>query len=143
MSVAALQQAVWKDGWYHTGDLGVIEADGYIRIADRAKDVIISGGDNISSLEIESVLSRHPAIASAAVVARPDARWGETPCAFIALRAGQSATAEAIIAYCRERLAGYEVPRTVVFGALPMTSTGKIQKYALRSRAETLTDQPT
>ena len=130
-------------GWYHTGDLGVIEADGYIRIADRAKDVIISGGENISSLEIESVLSRHPAIASAAVVARPDARWGETPCAFIALRAGQSVTAESVIAYCREHLAGYKVPRTVVFGALPMTSTGKIQKYALRSQAETLTDQPT
>ena len=125
-------------GWYHTGDLGVIEPDGYIRIADRAKDVIISGGENISSLEIESVLSRHPAIASAAVVARPSDRWGETPCAFIALREAQQATAEEIIAFCREHLAGYKVPRSVVFGALPVTSTGKIQKYALRRQAEDL-----
>lgn len=128
----------FADGWYHTGDLGVIDPDGYIRIADRAKDVIISGGENISSLEIESVLSRHPAIAASAVVARPDDTWGETPCAFIQLRPGRQASEDEIIAFCRERLAHFKCPRTVVFGPLPTTSTGKVQKYELRAKAETL-----
>jgi len=128
----------FADGWYHTGDLGMIQPDGYIKIADRAKDVIISGGENISSLEIESVLSRHPAIATSAVVARPDEKWGETPCAFVELRDGETATEDEIIAYCREKLAHFKCPRTVVFGPLPTTSTGKIQKYELRSSAENL-----
>ena len=128
----------FEGGWYHTGDLGVVEADGYIRIADRAKDVIISGGENISSLEVESVLSRHPAIAASAVVARPDDKWGETPCAFIQLREGETATEDEIIAYCRERMAHFKCPRTVVFGPLPTTSTGKVQKYELRTSAAEL-----
>ena len=128
----------FADGWYHTGDLGYVEPDGYIKIADRAKDVIISGGENISSLEVESVLSRHPAIAASAVVARPDEKWGETPCAFIELRPGEQATEDEIIAYCRERLAKFKCPKTVVFGPLPTTSTGKVQKYELRSTAEGL-----
>ncbi|MDA3919689.1 MAG: acyl-CoA synthetase [Salinisphaera sp.] len=132
---ASATAEAFADGWYHTGDLGVIEPDGYIKIADRAKDVIISGGENISSLEIESVLSRHPAIESSAVVARPDDTWGETPCAFIQLRAGEQLDVDTVIAYCRERLAHYKCPKTVVFGALPTTATGKIQKYELRDRA--------
>ena len=130
----------FEGGWYHTGDLGVVEADGYIRIADRAKDVIISGGENISSLEVESVLSRHPAIAASAVVARPDDKWGETPCAFVQLREGETATEDEIIAYCRERMAHFKCPRTVVFGPLPTTSTGKVQKYELRTSAAELGD---
>jgi len=134
----AATQAAFANDWYHTGDLGVIEADGYIKIADRAKDVIISGGENISSLEIESVLSRHPAIQTSAVVARPDDKWGETPCAFVQLKPGETLDADAVIAYCRERLAHFKCPRTVVFGELPTTATGKIQKYALRDRAAEL-----
>ncbi|MES1945737.1 AMP-dependent synthetase and ligase [Salinisphaera sp. C84B14] len=133
-------EEAFAGGWYHTGDLGYIEPDGYIKIADRAKDVIISGGENISSLEIESVLSRHPAVASSAVVARPDEKWGETPCAFIQLRDGQNASEEDIIAYCREHMAKFKCPKTVVFGPLPTTSTGKVQKYELRSQAGELND---
>ncbi|WP_348767394.1 acyl-CoA synthetase [uncultured Salinisphaera sp.] len=133
-------EEAFAGGWYHTGDLGYIEPDGYIKIADRAKDVIISGGENISSLEIESVLSRHPAVASSAVVARPDEKWGETPCAFIQLRDGQKASEEDIIAYCREHMAKFKCPKTVVFGPLPTTSTGKVQKYELRSQAGELND---
>jgi len=128
----------FQNGWYHTGDLGVLEPDGYIRIKDRDKDIIISGGENISSIEIENVLSKHPAVASSAVVARADEKWGETPCAFIELAAGQSASEEDIIAFCRERLARFKCPKKVVFGELPTTSTGKIQKYALRTRANQL-----
>jgi fatty-acyl-CoA synthase len=126
-------------GWFHTGDLGVVMPDGYVKIKDRSKDIIISGGENISSLEVEDVLYRHPAILSAAVVAKPDPRWGETPCAFVELRAGSSATAEEIIAHCKQHLAGFKVPRAVVFGELPRTSTGKVQKFELRARVGSVT----
>jgi fatty-acyl-CoA synthase len=122
-------------GWYHTGDLGVIHPDGYIQIKDRSKDIIISGGENISSIELEDTLYQHPAVLEAAVVARPDEHWGETPCAFIALKSGASVTQADIIAFCRSRLAGFKVPKTVVFGPLPKTATGKVQKYVLRERA--------
>ena len=109
--------------------------DGYIQIKDRSKDIIISGGENISSIEVEDVLYRHPAVLAAAVVAKPDPRWGETPCAFIELKAGATTTAEDIVAHCKQHLAGYKVPRAVVFGELPKTSTGKIQKFELRKQA--------
>ncbi|MEI7968729.1 MAG: acyl-CoA synthetase [Betaproteobacteria bacterium] len=121
-------------GWYHTGDLAVVHPDGYVHIRDRSKDIIISGGENISSIEVEDVLYRHPSILDAAVVARSDEKWGETPCAFITLREGASATEADIIAFCRERLAHYKVPRTVVFGPIDKTATGKIQKNVLRQR---------
>src|SRR5579863_6224798 len=122
-------------GWFHTGDLGVAHEDGYIEVKDRSKDIIISGGENISTIEVESVLYRHPAVMEAAVVARPDDKWGETPCAFVTLKAEAQATADDIIAFCRANMAGYKVPRTVVFGPLPKTSTGKIQKFVLREQA--------
>ncbi|MGE3873463.1 MAG: AMP-binding protein, partial [Parvibaculaceae bacterium] len=125
----------FADGWFHTGDLGVCHADGYVEVKDRSKDIIISGGENISSLEIEEVLYRHPAILEAAVVAAPDEKWGEHPCAFIDLKPGMALAAEAVIVFCRENMAHYKVPRTVIFGPLPKTATGKIQKYALRERA--------
>jgi 3-(methylthio)propionyl---CoA ligase len=128
----------FRGGWFHTGDLAVCHPDGYVEIKDRSKDIIISGGENVSSLEIEEVLYRHPAVMEAAVVARPDDKWGETPCAFVTLKPGAPAVAaEEILAWCREHLARYKVPRHVVFGALPKTSTGKIQKYVLRDRART------
>ncbi|MCA8500462.1 acyl-CoA synthetase [Burkholderia multivorans] len=119
-------------GWFHTGDLGVLTPDGYIRIKDRRKDIIISGGENISSIEVEDALYRHPAVAVAAVVAMPDPKWGEVPCAFVELRDGASATEEEIVAHCRRLLAGFKVPKAVRFGELPKTSTGKIQKFQLR-----------
>ncbi|ABX17990.1 acyl-CoA synthetase [Burkholderia multivorans] len=119
-------------GWFHTGDLGVLTPDGYIRIKDRRKDIIISGGENISSIEVEDALYRHPAVAVAAVVAMPDPKWGEVPCAFVELRDGASATEEEIVAHCRQLLAGFKVPKAVRFGELPKTSTGKIQKFQLR-----------
>ncbi|MAA98821.1 MAG: acyl-CoA synthetase [Stappia sp.] len=122
-------------GWFHSGDLGVLHPDGYIQLKDRSKDIIISGGENISSIEVEDALFRHPDVMAAAVVARPDEKWGETPCAFVELRAGSSLTAEALIAFCKEHLAGYKVPRHVVFTELPKTSTGKIQKFVLREMA--------
>ena len=122
-------------GWFHTGDLAVTYADGYIQLKDRSKDIIISGGENISSIEVEDALYKHSAVAVAAVVARPDEKWGETPCAFIELRPGMSATAEELIAWCKDRMAGYKVPRHVVFCELPKTSTGKIQKHMLRAKA--------
>ena len=125
-------------GWFHTGDLGVQHPDGYIEVKDRAKDIIISGGENISSLEVEEALYRHPKILEAAVVAKPDEKWGESPCAFVTLQDGVEAEAEEIISYCRDALAGFKVPRTIVFGPLPKTSTGKIQKFDLRERAKTL-----
>jgi fatty-acyl-CoA synthase len=128
-------EAALAGGWLHTGDLAVWHPDGYIEIKDRSKDVIISGGENISSLEVEEALYKHPAVMEAAVVARPDATWGETPCAFVTLKPGASATAEAIIAFLRDAIARYKVPRHVVFGPLPKTSTGKIQKFVLRERA--------
>jgi fatty-acyl-CoA synthase len=131
--------AAFRGGWYHTGDLGVWHADGYVEIKDRSKDVIISGGENISSLEIEECLYRHPQVMEAAVVARPDAKWGETPCAFVTLKPHAAATtADDIIAWCREHLAHFKVPRSVVFGPLPKTSTGKIQKFLLREQARAL-----
>jgi fatty-acyl-CoA synthase len=125
-------------GWFHTGDLGVCHPDGYIELKDRAKDIIISGGENISTVEIESVLYSHPAVLEAAVVARPDEKWGETPCAFVTLKPGVAATAEEIITFCRANMAHFKAPRTVVFGALPKTSTGKMQKFVLRERAKQL-----
>ncbi|ERT20110.1 acyl-CoA synthetase [Pseudomonas putida SJ3] len=129
----------FRDGWFHTGDLAVWHADGYVEIKDRLKDIIISGGENISTIEVEDALYKHPAVLEAAVVARPDEKWGETPCAFIALKPGREDTREAdITGWCREHLAGFKVPKTVVFGELPKTSTGKIQKYVLRDRAKAL-----
>src|ERR671937_1006913 len=127
----ATEQA-FAGGWFHSGDLAVMHPDGYFKIKDRAKDIIISGGENISSLEVEDVLHRHPAVFAAAVVAQPDEKWGETPCAFVELKPDASATEDEIIAYCRECLAHFKAPKTVVFGPLPKTSTGKIQKYILR-----------
>ena len=123
-------------GWFHTGDLAVTYPDGYIQLKDRSKDIIISGGENISSIEVEDALYKHPAVAVAAVVARPDEKWGETPCAFIELRPGMSATAEELIAWCKQHLASYKVPRHVMFEELPKTSTGKIQKHVLRGKAK-------
>jgi fatty-acyl-CoA synthase len=129
-------QEAFRGGWFHTGDLGVMHPDGYAKIKDRSKDVIISGGENISSQEVEDVLHSHPAVMVAAVVAQPDAKWGETPCAFIELKEGASASVEGIIEFCRARMARFKVPKSVVFGALPKTSTGKIQKFILRERAK-------
>ncbi len=125
-------------GWFHSGDLGVMHPDGYLQLKDRSKDIIISGGENISSIEVEDVLYSHPAVVEAAVVARPDEKWGETPCAFVALKEGASLAEADLIAYCRDNLAHYKAPRTVVFGPLPKTSTGKIQKFRLRERARAL-----
>jgi fatty-acyl-CoA synthase len=122
-------------GWFHTGDLAVIQPDGYVKIKDRSKDIIISGGENISSIEVEDVLYRHPAVMAAAVVAKPDEKWGETPCAFIELKPGAQATPEDIVKHCKAHLAGFKVPKAVVFGDLPKTSTGKIQKFELRKLA--------
>ena len=122
-------------GWFHSGDLAVQYPDGYIQIKDRSKDIIISGGENISSIEVEDVLYRHPDVVSAAVVAKPDEKWGETPCAFVELKAGAHTTAEDIVAHCKQHLAGFKVPRTVIFGDIPKTATGKIQKFELRKQA--------
>jgi fatty-acyl-CoA synthase len=123
-------------GWFHSGDLGVLHPDGYIQLKDRSKDIIISGGENISSIEVEDVLYTYPSVAACAVVAKPDERWGETPCAFIELKPGASASSEDIVAWCRERLAHYKVPRHIVFCDVPKTSTGKIQKFKLRDVAK-------
>ncbi len=128
-------ETAFAGGWFHTGDLAVWHPDGYIEIKDRSKDVIISGGENISSLEVEEALYKHPAVMEAAVVAKPDARWGETPCAFVTLKPGAGATAEEIVSFLRGTIAHFKVPRHVVFGPLPKTSTGKIQKFVLRERA--------
>lgn len=122
-------------GWFHTGDLAVMQPDGYVKIRDRSKDIIISGGENISSIEVEDALYSHPAVLAAAVVAQPDEKWGESPCAFIELKSGASATAEELRLYCRQHLAGFKVPKTFIFRELPKTSTGKIQKFALREIA--------
>jgi fatty-acyl-CoA synthase len=135
----AATEDAFRGGWFHTGDLAVWHPDGYIEIKDRSKDVIISGGENVSSLEVEEVLYRHPAVMEAAVVAKPDPKWGETPCAFVTLKPGTaSATAEEIVAWCKEHLAHFKAPRAVVFGPLPKTSTGKIQKYLLREQAKVM-----
>ena len=128
----------FRGGWFHTGDLAVMHPDGYVEIKDRSKDIIISGGENISSIEVEGALYRHPAVLEAAVVARPDPQWGESPCAFVTLREGATATAEELIEHCRQELARFKAPRTVVFGPLPKTSTGKIQKFQLREQAKAL-----
>jgi len=128
----------FRGGWMHTGDLAVEHPDGYIEIKDRAKDIIISGGENISSVEVEIALYKHPAVQLAAVVARPDEKWGETPCAFVQLRPGTTATADEIINFCRDQLAHYKAPKSVVFGPLPTTATGKIQKFVLRERARAM-----
>ena len=124
----------FRGGWFHSGDLAVQYPDGYIQIKDRSKDIIISGGENISSIEVEDVLYRHPAVLAAAVVAKPDEKWGETPCAFLEIKPGTEVTEQDIIAHCMQHLAGYKVPRAVVFGELPKTSTGKIQKFELRKQ---------
>jgi fatty-acyl-CoA synthase len=123
-------------GWFHSGDLGVVHPDGYIQLKDRSKDIIISGGENISSIEVEDALYKHPAVAAVAVVAKPDEKWGETPCAFVELKSGTSATADELIAWCRSRLAAYKCPRHVVFAEIPKTSTGKLQKFKLRDAAK-------
>jgi fatty-acyl-CoA synthase len=132
---AATEEA-FEGGWFHSGDLGVLYPDGYIQLKDRSKDIIISGGENISSIEVEDVLYKHPAVAYCAVVAKPDDKWGETPCAFVELRPGASATAEDLVAWCREGLAKYKCPRHIVFAEIPKTSTGKIQKFKLRELAK-------
>jgi len=123
-------------GWFHSGDLGVIHPDGYIQLKDRSKDIIISGGENISSIEVEDALYKHPAVSAVAVVAKPDDKWGETPCAFVEFKPGASATAEELIAWCRSQLAAYKCPRHIVFTEIPKTSTGKIQKFKLRETAK-------
>jgi fatty-acyl-CoA synthase len=123
-------------GWFHTGDLGVLDADGYVIIKDRSKDIIISGGENVSSVEVEDILYKHPAVLFAAVVAKPDPKWGEVPCAFIELKEGATATEAEIIAYCRAQMSGFKTPKVVVFGPIPKTSTGKIQKFLLRNQMQ-------
>ncbi len=129
-------QKAFEGGWFHSGDLGVMHPDGYIQLKDRSKDIIISGGENISSIEVEDALYKHPAVAAAAVVAKPDEKWGETPCAFVELKPGADASTDDLIAWCRKNLAGYKVPRYIVFTELPKTSTGKIQKFKLREMAK-------
>ena len=122
----------FKNGWFHSGDLAVIHEDGYIQIKDRAKDIIISGGENISSVEIENVLYKHPAVGEAAVVAMPDEKWGEVPCAFVELKAGQNINELELIDFCSQNMARFKKPKKIVFGTLPKTATGKIQKHELR-----------
>ena len=129
-------EEAFAGGWFHTGDLAVMHPDGYVKIKDRSKDIIISGGENISSIEVEDVLHRHPAVMLAAVVALPDAKWGEVPCAFIELKAGAQADEAGVLEFCRSQLARFKVPKRVVFGELPKTSTGKIQKFQLRARVQ-------
>ncbi|MDZ7602133.1 MAG: acyl-CoA synthetase [Hoeflea sp.] len=134
----AASAEAFRGGWFHSGDLGVMHPDGYLQLKDRSKDIIISGGENISSIEVEDALYKHPAILAAAVVARPDDKWGETPCAFVELRPGHSLTEAEVIDHCRGLLARFKCPRTVIFHEVPKTSTGKIQKYLLRDEARTL-----
>jgi 3-(methylthio)propionyl---CoA ligase len=129
-------QEAFRGGWFHSGDLAVMQPDGYVKIKDRSKDIIISGGENISSIEVEDVLYRHPAVMAAAVVAMPDEKWGETPCAFIELKPGAKASEKELVEFCRGHMAKFKAPRAVVFGELPKTSTGKIQKFALREKAK-------
>jgi fatty-acyl-CoA synthase len=129
-------QEAFAGGWFHTGDLGVLDSDGYVIIKDRSKDIIISGGENISSVEVEDILYKHPAVLFAAVVAKPDSKWGEVPCAFVELKEGAKATEAEIIAYCRNHMSGFKTPKAVVFGSIPKTSTGKIQKFMLREQVD-------
>jgi fatty-acyl-CoA synthase len=131
---AAATKEAFAGGWFHSGDLAVLQADGYAKIKDRSKDVIISGGENISSIEVEDALYRHPAVLGAAVVAQPDPKWGETPCAFVEIKAGAVVTEAELIEHCRTLLARFKAPKRVIFGELPKTSTGKIQKFVLRER---------
>ena len=131
-------QEAFEGGWFHSGDLGVLHEDGYLELRDRSKDIIISGGENISTIEVEGVIIKHPAVANVAVVAKPDDKWGETPCAFVVLKPGVTATADDIVAHCRANLAHYKCPRHVVFRDLPMTSTGKVQKFVLRDWAKAI-----
>jgi fatty-acyl-CoA synthase len=126
----------FEGGWFHTGDLAVMEPDRYVKIKDRSKDVIISGGENISSIEVEDALYRHPAVLACAVVARPDPKWGEAPVAYVELKPGASATGPELIAHCKSLLAAYKVPKEIRFEEIPKTSTGKIQKFQLRERAK-------
>ena len=132
----AATDAAFAGGWFHSGDLGVIHPDGYIQLKDRSKDIIISGGENISSIEVEDALYKHPAVQVVAVVAKPDEKWGETPCAFVELKPGAAATAEELMAWCRDHLASYKCPRSIVFAEIPKTSTGKLQKFKLRERVK-------
>jgi len=125
----------FRGGWYHTGDLAVLQPDGYVKIKDRSKDIIISGGENISSIEVEDVLYKHPAVLAAAVVAAPDPKWGEVPCAFVELKEGASVSTDELVSHCRQHLAGFKIPKQIVFATLPKTSTGKIQKFVLREQA--------
>jgi len=134
----AATEESFKGGWFHTGDLGVMHPSGYIELKDRSKDIIISGGENISTIEVEGVLFRHPEVLEAAVVARPDDKWGETPCAFVTLKPGATVDEAGLIAHCRDNMAHFKAPKTVVFGELPKTSTGKVQKFTLRDRARAL-----
>ena len=129
-------QEAFAGGWFHTGDLGVLDQHGYVIIKDRSKDIIISGGENVSSVEVEDVLYKHPAVLFAAVVAKPDPKWGEVPCAFVELKEGASATEAEIIAYCREQLPGFKTPKVIEFASIPKTSTGKIQKFMLRDQVK-------
>jgi len=131
-------EKAFSGGWFHSGDLGVIHGDNYLQLKDRSRDIIISGGENISSIEVEDCLYKHPDILETAVVAKPDEKWGETPCAFVSSVAGSGLTEQEVISYCRENLAHFKSPRTVIFGELPKTSTGKIQKFKLRERAKSL-----
>jgi len=131
----AATDKAFAGGWFHSGDLAVIHPDGYLQLKDRSKDIIISGGENISSIEVEDAIYKHPSVAAVAVVAKPDEKWGETPCAFVELRPGAALSADDIMAWCRDHLAGYKCPRYVVFTELPKTSTGKIQKFKLREMA--------
>jgi fatty-acyl-CoA synthase len=133
---AKATQEAFAGGWFHTGDLGVLDEDGYVIIKDRSKDIIISGGENISSVEVEDVLYKHPAILFAAVIAKPDAKWGEVPCAFVELKQNMRASEAEIMAYCREHLPGFKSPKAIVFGEIPKTSTGKIQKFLLRDQVK-------
>ena len=132
----AATETAFEGGWFHSGDLGVMYPDGYVQLKDRSKDIIISGGENISSIEVEDALYKHPAVQAAAVVAKPDDKWGETPCAFVELKPGHAATTEELVAWCRTHLAAFKCPRYVVFAELPKTSTGKVQKFKLREMAK-------
>ncbi len=127
-------EQTFRGGWFHTGDVGVLHADGHIELRDRKKDIIISGGENVSTIEVEQAVVSHPAVLECAVVAIPDDTWGEVPKAFVALKPGKTATAEEIIVHCRERIAHFKCPKAVEFGDLPKTSTGKVQKFVLRER---------
>ena len=134
-------EEAFADGWFHSGDLAVIHSDGYIQIKDRSKDIIISGGENISSVEVENVLYQHSAVGEAAVVAMPDETWGEVPCAFVELKSGQEATENELIVFCKNNMARFKRPKKVVFGPLPKTATGKIQKHVLRASVKKLGEE--